>query len=306
MHFVIAGNAGDEERIQNESIGIQIAAVDYYTQFVHRCHFVVMGVTNTHTRHRETASQLYVRDVIQTAVHVYGAVQFGAETAHIEIILYQRQHYVCVYVIKPYIHRIAVGLHLVSGYDTYPSAGWETELQAGIGLRVVEIKTRHTERDILQFPLLVGDDIAVADRTVVDPDIIQEHFPSAGSSVFGFFRNRIVLGEPLNDVGEIKFVVCFQNLSVESVQMDSAYLHPLGYQLRPGYLDIETVKGHKIRLAVGFLALEAADTDSSPEGVDYYLVGVKLPAYYLFALCINDMRCYRRKGKYQCKEEHYC
>ena len=74
---------------------------------------------------------------------------------------------------------IAVRLHLITGDDAYPTASRQTELQTGIGLRVIEEQTRDRERYILHFPLLVGYHIAVTKRTIVDADVIQCNSPFA-------------------------------------------------------------------------------------------------------------------------------
>ena len=47
-------------------------------------------------------------------------------------------------------------------------------------------------------------------------------------------------------------------------------------------------------------------SEPHPELSDNHLVGMELPAYYIFASCVKDMGGYRRESKYQCKEEHYC
>ena len=119
-----------------------------------------------------------------------------------------------------------------------------------------------------------------------------------------FFRLR--LGKALNDIGEIESVTALEHLSVEAVQMDSAYLDPLGNQLRISDLHVESVKRDKVRLAVGFFAFEALDTHAAPERIDDHLVGMELSAYDRFAMIIDDILGYRRGDtKYQSKEEHY-
>ena len=70
MHFVVTGDAGEDEAIEDEGVGVQVAFVDHHPQLIHRSHLLVMRVLDTQTRHGESAFQLHVRDVIQTAVHM--------------------------------------------------------------------------------------------------------------------------------------------------------------------------------------------------------------------------------------------
>ena len=157
VHFIIAGDAGDSECIEEECLGAQVTAVQHYVQFIHRCYLVIMRIANTEAGHREVSVQLNSRDVIQTAIHAHRAVEQRAETGDIEIVLNQRQCYIGMHVIEVEFDGIAVRLHLIPGDDTYPTARRQRKFESCVRLRVIEIKTGYAKRDILQFPLFVAD-----------------------------------------------------------------------------------------------------------------------------------------------------
>ena len=209
-----------------------------------------------------------------------------------------------MYIVELESHRIAVSLHAIAGCNTYPSACRKTKFQTRICLGVIEIETRYTKRDILQFPLFIAHYITIAERAVVDTDIIETYDPVTGRCIYG---HGVRFGKARDDIREIQFIITFEHLSIKPIEVDSADIHALGEQLRISNPDVETIEGDEVGLSILFLTLEAFDGHSAPEGIDDHEVCMQLSAEDLFAFVIDHMfRDRRGDSKYQCKEEHYC
>ena len=263
-----------------------------------------MRVADTQTSHREITVEVNVIDVVQRTFHMDSAVQFSTQTAHIEVVLHERQHHIGMHVIEFEVDRVVIRLHPVTGYDAYPTTCRQGKLQTGIRLRVVEIQTGYRQGDIFQFPLFMRHYVAVSDRTVVDTDIVQEHLPRARRRVS---RHGIRTGEALDDVREVQSVITLEHLTVKAIQVDCTDLDAFRHQLRISDVHVQTFKRDEVRLAVLLLALEALDTHAPPIRVDDHLIRVQLSSYDVLAVVIHYVFGYRRGDRqYQCKEEHYC
>ena len=83
MHLIVGRQATDRQRIQNIGILGYIAFTDGYTQFIERCHLILMRVAQTKSCQGEVTRQQDIGYHIQTAVHMYRAVHLSAQTRNI-------------------------------------------------------------------------------------------------------------------------------------------------------------------------------------------------------------------------------
>ena len=189
VYLVIGCQTVDGQAIQDKGVVRHIAFADGDTQFIERSHLILTRVAQAQAGQGQVSSQQNIGNHIQTSVHMQRSVHLGAQARDIQIVLNKRQDDIGMHIMQVQLHRIAVGLQLHTGYDTYPAACRQTEFDTGVRLRIIEIQTRNTERQILQFPLFVAHYIAVADIAVIDSNILQTNRPFALRSVR---RHRIV------------------------------------------------------------------------------------------------------------------